>query len=152
MTTLADVAATLADGIESAVSGWVVRAVTVRVEQATGAPPAPGVLVAAEEAGLRARDDVAGRVRALLTADIDEQAGNPLAILRDAVRYPTEVLRAAGIPPVERDRFQEEAFPDDDYDLSPATFAHLDPALGDIGIAWGAATAWEHKRRHGGPA
>ena len=84
----------------------------------------------------------------MLAADVDEQATTPLAILRTAVRYPTEVLVAAGVPPVERDSFSQRAFPDDIYDLTPATFADVDPALAEAGIAWGAAKAFEHKRRH----
>jgi hypothetical protein len=85
----------------------------------------------------------------LLTADIDDQATTPLAILRaSAVRYPTEVLHAAGVPPVVRDEFVEGVFPDDTYDLAPTSIADLDPDLGDLAIAWGAAKAFEHKRRH----
>jgi hypothetical protein len=64
------------------------------------------------------------------------------------VKYPTEVLRAAGVPPVQRDSFVEQAFPDDIYDLAPASFADLDPALQEAGLSWGAAKAFDHKRRH----
>jgi hypothetical protein len=67
------------------------------------------------------------------------------------VRFPTRVLRGAGVPPVERDPFATAAFPADDYDLSPATWADIDPALTDPGIAWSAAKAFEHKRRHAPP-
>ena len=84
---------------------------------------------AAERAGRQAQRETGAAIRALLVADIDEQRTTPLALLRQAVRYPTEVLRQAGVPPVERDRFAEQAFPDDDYDLSPATWADVDPGL-----------------------
>jgi hypothetical protein len=67
------------------------------------------------------------------------------------VQYPTEVLRDAGAPAVERDKFSRERFPDDDYDLTPATWADIHPSLADLGIAWGAAKAFEHKRRHQRP-
>ncbi len=90
-------------------------------------------------------------MRALLEADIDDQRTTPLALLRTAVRYPTEVLWAAGVPAGARDRFVEEAFPDDIYGLSPASFAEVDPGLADVGISWGAAKAFEHKRRHRPP-
>jgi hypothetical protein len=106
--------------------------------------------LAAEEAGQRARVEVGAAVRALLEADIDAQATTPLALLRAAVRYPTAVLVAAGVPEVQRDAFAEAAFPADVYDLTPATFADIDPALAEAGLAWGAAKAWTHKRRHGG--
>jgi hypothetical protein len=143
------VATALADGIEAALPGWVERSVERLVTLYTGAPPDAAVRAAATAAGTRARAEVGSAVRALLLADVDDQRTTPLTLLREAVRYPAEVLRAAGVPPVERDRFAEEAFPDDDYDLSPATFADLDPGLADAGLAWGAAKAWEHKRRHG---
>ena len=86
----------------------------------------------------------------------DEQRTGPLAILRSAVRYPTEVLRAAGVPPADRDRFAREAFPDDDYALTPAAFADIDQSLHEPGIVWGAAKAYVHKVRRargapGGP-
>ena len=90
-------------------------------------------------AGRRAAVDVGGQVRALLEQDVDEQATGPLAIVRTAVRYPTEVLQAAGVPPTVRDEFAERAFPDDRYGLAPAAFADLDPALHEPGIVWGAA-------------
>ncbi|MEO7555966.1 MAG: hypothetical protein ABIV94_05100, partial [Acidimicrobiales bacterium] len=68
-------------------------------------------------------------------------------LLRRAVRYPTAVLAAAGVPPVVRDAFAERAFPDDDYGLTPATFADVDPALHEPGLAWGAAKAHVHLSR-----
>jgi hypothetical protein len=103
----------------------------------------------AHAAGLRARDDVTPQIRTLLAADIDEQRGSPLALLRSAaVRYPTAVLRDLGVPPIVRDEAQERFFPDDIYDLAPANFADLDPALAEVGIAWGAAKAFEHLQRH----
>jgi hypothetical protein len=52
---------------------------------------------------------------------------------------------------VERDPFAERAFPDDLYDLSPASFADVDPELAEVAITWGAAKAFVHKRRHGQP-
>ena len=143
MTDLATHAVALADAIDDVLPGWVERCVRKRL---TRLPP--GVATAAKAAGQRARDDVGAAVRALVLRDVDEQRGNPLALLRTAVRYPTEVLRAAGAPAVERDKFSRERFPDDDYDLTPATWADLHPSLAELGIAWGAAKAFEHKRRH----
>jgi hypothetical protein len=90
------------------------------------------------------------RVRALLATDVDRQRGNPLAILRSLVRYPTEVLRSAGARPVARDEFQVRNFPDDDYDLTPAAFADVDPALHEPGLVWGAAKAHVHLARRRG--
>jgi hypothetical protein len=143
MPTIAEHALALADAIDAVLPAWVER----RVRDRLGVVP-DDVAAAAAEAGERARQEVGGAIRELLLRDVDEQRGNPLALLRAAVRYPTEVLRAAGAPAVERDKFSRERFPDDDYDLTPANWSDLDPSLLDLGIAWGAAKAFEHKRRH----
>jgi hypothetical protein len=58
------------------------------------------------------------------------------------------VLHDAGVPAVERDDFARSRFPDDDYDLTPATWADVDPSIAALGIAWGAAKAFIHKQRH----
>lgn len=140
-------AAELADGVDATLATWVVRSVTGLVLAWSGDVDG-GVAEAAEAAGQRARQEVGGAVRTLLEADIDAQWTTPLALLRTAVRYPTGVLAAAGIPEVQRDEFAEEAFPDDVYDLTPASFSDIDPSLADPGLAWGAAKAWIHKQRH----
>jgi hypothetical protein len=142
-----DYAKALADGIDASLPTWVVGAV-MTVMTAWAGSVAPEVELAAEEAAQRARTEIGGAIRRLLEADIDEQRTTPLALLRTAVRYPTEVLEAAGVPGLERDRFAEEAFPDDMYDLSPARFADIDPALAEVGLAWGASKAFAHKQRH----
>lgn len=139
----------LADGICAALPGWVERSVEHLLVAHRGAAD-PSVMVSAREAGARAAVEVGEEVRALLGADIDDQRANPLGLVRGAVGYPTDVLRQAGVPPVERDSFAEERFPEDCYDLSPTSFADLDPGLREIGLMWGAAKAWEHKRRHAG--
>jgi hypothetical protein len=137
----------LADAVDAVLATWVVRCVHDIAVAWSGAV-APEVALGAEEAGQAAREEVGGAVRRLVEADLDDQHTTPLALLRTAVAYPTRVLAAAGVPPLERDRFAEEAFPDDPYDLTPANFAALDPSLADVGLAWGAAKAFEHKRRH----
>jgi hypothetical protein len=140
-------ATALADAIEGALPAWVERAVARR------APDRPDLAPAAADAGRRAAAEVAPRLRSLLEADIDDQRTTPLAVVRAAaVTYPGAVLAAAGVPAVQRDEVQERLFPDDVYDLAPATFADVDPALGDVALAWGAAKAWEHRRRHGSAA
>lgn len=159
----------LADAIEGALAGWVLRCVR-DAAVAAGADPAQfdpaqfdpatvasgpesnpgdlaGLAVRARQAGEQARRDIAPRVRQLLEQDIDSQPANPLQVLRGAVRYPTEVLIEAGISPPQRDADQQRLLPEDPYDLAPARFADIDPALADLGIAWGAAKAYEHLRR-----
>jgi len=140
-------AAALADAIEAALPSWVERSVA-RVMAAWEGEVGDDVRHAAAEAGRQAATEVGPQVRALLAADIDDQHTTPLSLLRGAVRYPTAVLSAAGVPPVRRDEQQERLFPDDLYDLAPATFADVDPALAEVGMAWGAAKAFEHLQRH----
>ena len=137
---LASHAAVLAGGIERALPGWVVRSV-VQVAEAWRPGASAPLLGPAEDAGVAARAEVGPQVRALLALDVDQQATGPLAVLRTAVRFPTEVLRSAGVPPVARDAFAVEAFPDDAYGLAPASFADVDPALHEPGLVWGAAKA-----------
>jgi hypothetical protein len=148
---LARYAADLAEAIDRAIPGWVERAARA-VLGAQGIAVDDATAAAIDAAGAAAREEGAPRVRALLAADVDEQGGNPLAILRSLVRHPTAVLRDAGARPVPRDDFAVRNFPDDVYDLVPATFADVDPALHDPGLVWGAAKAHVHlarRRREG---
>jgi hypothetical protein len=141
-------ATALADAIEQALPGWVVGSVERLVlAWQGGAEVDRGVLADARAAGERARAEVGAEVRALLALDIDDQRTTPLTLLRRAVRYPTEVLRGAGVPEVVRDARGEQLLPDDVYGIAPATFADIDPALHDPGLAWGAAKAHVHLAR-----
>ena len=141
-------ATALADAVDAALPGWVERSVARVLAAWQGGAPDPDVLDAAREAGLRAKAEVGLAVRTLVEADIDAQRTTPLALLRSAVRYPTRILQEAGVPPVERDPMQVRLLPDDLYDLSPASFADVDPALAEPGMVWGAAKALAHRRRH----
>jgi hypothetical protein len=134
----------LADAIENALPGWVVRSVEGRWRDWKGAAAPPDVLDAAQAAGERAGREVGSAVRTLLALDVDEQRVNPLAVVRRAVSFPTDVLREAGMPAVVRDEFDERAFPEDVYALTPASFADVDPALHEPGLLWGAAKAHAH--------
>ncbi|MGI8685721.1 MAG: hypothetical protein ACR2MO_11665 [Acidimicrobiales bacterium] len=141
----------LATAVEAALPGWVVRSVE-RLLVAFAGDADPAVVDEARAAGHVAQAEVGARLRALLGADIDEQRANPLSLLRAAVVHPTAVLHRAGVPPVVRDDFAEANFPDDVYDLTPASFADLDPSLHEPGIEWGVAKAWAHKQRHSRPS
>jgi hypothetical protein len=134
--------------VVTAVPGWVERSVARILSAWQDGAPDPAVLAAAREAGQRAAVEVGGAVRSLVAADIDDQRSTPLALLRAAVRYPTDILQSAGVPPVERDPVQVRLLPNDIYDLSPASFADVDPALAEPGLMWGAAKALAHRRRH----
>ena len=139
----ADISSALADAIDAAIEGWV-RRVVIERSSAAGVPVADDAIAAAAS---RCRAEVSPRVRALLSADLDDQRSTPLALLRRAVVFPTEVLRAAGVPPVPRDDFATRAFPEDVYALSPASFADLDESVHEPGLVWGAAKAHVHLAR-----
>jgi hypothetical protein len=132
----------------AAVPGWVDRCVDRSMARA-GLEPTADVREETAAAGRRAAEEVDEQLGRLLATDIDAHATTPLELVRGAVRYPTEVLRSHGVPPVDRDDFRRERFADDLYDLAPATFADVDPALQDPGLAWGAAKAYLHLHRHG---
>jgi hypothetical protein len=140
---LAGYARALADAVEQALPGWVERSVEGRFP----GPLPPPVRQRAREAGRLAGREVGGRLRHLLTLDIDRQWTNPMALLRGAVRYPTQVLVEAGAPAPSRDREAVRLHPDDRYDLVPAFFADIDPALHQPGLVWGAAKAHVHLTR-----
>ena len=53
----------------------------------------------------------------------------------------TAVLVDAQVPRPRRDEFAARNFPDDPYELGPATFDDVDPGLHDLGLRWGAAKA-----------
>jgi len=135
---LAAEGASLADAVLAALPSWSVRVVT------TLGGPADR----AEVAGRDAAAAIGPALRTLLTADVDAQRANPLAIVRTAVAWPTAVLRDAGVPPVARDDFARAHFPDDVYDLTPATFGDIDESLQEAGIRWGAMKAHVHLQRH----
>jgi hypothetical protein len=139
-------AAALAQAIENVLPGWVERSVA-SVLAGAGMAPDDKLQFQAELLGARAAEEVGAAVRRLLSLDIDEQPATPLTLLRRAVVYPTGILRHAGIPPVERDDVKVRLFPDDIYDLSPASFGDVDPRLTEPGLVWGASKAFEHLRR-----
>jgi hypothetical protein len=135
-------AAALAEAVDEVLPSWVERSVT-RLELAWRGDVPPDVAAAAAAAGQEARREIGARLRRLLETDIDEQWTGPLDVLRAAVAYPTAVLQAAGVPAVKRDEFAEHAFPDDLYDLTPATWSDVDERLHEPGLVWG---AWKAKQ------
>lgn len=142
----------LSNAVEAALPRWFARVVAQRWREWHGAEPPPEVMAETTAAGARAQAELGAALRALLATDVDEQTTNPLAIIRRAVPGATAVLAAHGVPPVRRDADAERLFPDDVYDLTPASFAELDPAVHDPGLEWGAAKAHIilRRRRAGG--
>jgi hypothetical protein len=133
--------------VAAAVPAWVMRCVETRLP----APADPVVRADAEEAGRRAAEEVGRRLTELLAAPVDAQRSTPLEVVRAAVAYPTAVLVRAGVAPLARARFEAARFPDDPYGLTPASLEAVDATLVEPALAWGAAKALAHRRRHGRP-
>ncbi|MGF1595618.1 MAG: hypothetical protein ACFCVK_01600 [Acidimicrobiales bacterium] len=129
--------------VAEAIGPWVERS----IDERHPGPVPEEMAVRARRAGAEATEQVVERLRHLLALDIDEQWTNPLSIIRDAVTFPTAVLAEAGVAPAPRDETAARLHPDDLYDLAPASFADLDPAVQEPGIAWGAAKAHIHLQR-----
>jgi hypothetical protein len=142
----------IVDGVERELAGWVQRQVA-RILDAWGRldPDARSEADrAATEAGRDATTRVVTRLRELFALDPAAQTATPLEIVRSAYREPTAVLTAGGIPPVERDAFDERAWPDDHYGLVPHTLGDLgDPDLAPLMLAWGMAKAAVLRQRAG---
>lgn len=132
--------------LDAVVPGWIAGLVVDRVRQ-SGGTVTEEVATVAVEAGAAAHDEVMPALRTLLAADVDDQAANPLSLLRAATGHATAALAGLGLDGVERDEFHERSFPDDTYGLAPAAWADVDPSLHELGITWGAGKAFLHKAR-----
>lgn len=141
---LRDAGAAIITGVEAALPGWVEARVAF-IANAWGRLDAPARSLLdrrASEAGMAAGERVTADLRVFFATPVAEQRTTPLEIVRTASRDVTEVLRDAGIPPVERDAFDERAFPDDLYGVTPASLNDLgDDSLGPWQLAWGLAKA-----------
>jgi hypothetical protein len=141
---LAETGTAIVAGVAREAPGWVAESV-VRLLDAWGRADAftrERAIEAAVPAGGRAARRVVERLRALLATDPADQRETPLEIVRTLYVEPTEVLVAAGVPPVVRDAFDERAWPEDRYDLVPRTLGDLGaPDLGPLHLAWGMAKA-----------
>lgn len=139
-TTYESATADLIDAIDTVVEAWLVRvAETVFVA-------GNGVLTddfrrAVQAVAREGATWTMAKLHVALEVDVDAQRVNPLQILRDAVRFPTEVLLAAGIPTPQRDEFDVKINPDDVYGIGPAHWNDIDESLTEPGIIWGAAKA-----------
>lgn len=141
---LEETAAAIVTGVETWVPRWVHTQAT-RLLDAWGraAPDARAEAEAqATEAGEAAARRIAAALRELFATEPEMQRATPLEIVRSVYREPTQVLAAAGVPPVARDEFDERAWPDDVYGLVPRTLGDLgDPELAPLHLAWGLAKA-----------
>lgn len=83
----------------------------------------------------------------LLALPYAEQPRGPLEVFQEAIRFPTEAMRAAGIEPVVRDEVAVNALPGDIYDLAPASSRDLGEEVWEAHLRWGAAKAEALRRR-----
>ena len=139
-TTYESATADLIAAVSKVVEGWLARcAIDTYVAHARVVPAA-----FEEAARAAARDGAAWtleRLHAALEVDVDAQRVNPLQVLREVVRFPTKVLLDAGVPPRQRDEYDEKINPDDVYAIGPAHWNDIDESLTEPGIVWGAAKA-----------
>jgi hypothetical protein len=134
----------IAAGVDRLAGDWVVRTVTDVVDAWGGLDGArrTETRARARAAGASGAARVGAGLRALFATDPAAQRTTPLEIVR-TLRYDvTEVLAAAGVPPVERDPFDERSFPDDVYAIVPRSLADLgDDDLAPMLMAWGLGKA-----------
>jgi hypothetical protein len=127
----------LLDVVVAAVPNWVDSSVRRIVRRHVGVVN-DDVAAAIVVAGKEAQQFVTERLSVLLAADVDQQTSNPLQILRDSARFPTQVLLGVGVPAPKRDHFDEQINPDDVFGLGPYTWRDLGEEVHDAGIEWGA--------------
>lgn len=142
-----DISQRLAEAIHRAVPSWVLAAVVARTDD-VDAQAAERARLRAIEVGGIAADAALDELVALLELPIDEQRSTPLAVVRALVRFPNEVLAEAGVVPLRRDPFEQRANPEDRYGIAVGTWADLGDDVAELGMAWGAAKAFLHKRAH----
>ncbi len=132
----------LVDAIEGTLRPWIERRIR-EVARTQGGPDAvtEQLLADATAASAATHREVVPALRSLVQADAEAQRANPLHLLRDGVHHATVVLAEHDVPPVRRDRVQQETLPLDTYDLAPATWSDIDPSLVEPGIRWSAAKA-----------
>jgi hypothetical protein len=151
---LAALGGELAEAVVVAVPGWIERCIAGRFEEwvrqagSDAARDEPSLNQLAQQAGAMAAAKVDEPLRTLLSQDVDAQRTTPLALVRPLVSFATDVLSRLGVPPVVRDEFQVQRFAEDEYGLTPASLAALGEDVGDLALAWGAAKAMAHRRRH----
>ena len=137
-----EASARIVDAVERLAAAWVVRTVESVLDFWGRLEPSArrAALDRAQEAGATAAARVTADLRTLFACDPAEQRTTPLELVRTLRAEATDVLRAAGVPEVERDVFEVRSFPDDDYGIVPRSLADLDPADEDLAptlLAWG---------------
>ena len=140
MTTYESATQDLIVAIDQVAEPWLENLV-LRVVATRGIPIDDALRLEASIAAREGRQWVGERLRVALEIDVDAQRLNPLQILREAVRFPTQVMQRFGIRAANRDEYDEKINPDDIYGICPAHWSDIDESLTEPGIIWGAAKA-----------
>lgn len=133
-----------------AVPDWVIRSVGqglqrgVQASAGTWAPtPAQerSLFAKAEKVGWAAQKELAAKLSTLLarTNAGHTTASDLLMLLKQATRYPTQVLLEAGVPMASRALRDRRKSPRDHYALEPRSLAELHPMIPELVQAWQAA-------------
>jgi hypothetical protein len=141
---LAEAGAAIVVGVEAQVPRWAPAQVDRLLDAWGRTTPEARARAEADaiDAGNAAARRIVAELRELFDTDPERQRVTPLEIVRTAYREPTQVLAAAGVPPVVRDEFDERAWPDDVYGLVLHSLGDLgDPELAPLHLAWGMAKA-----------
>jgi hypothetical protein len=141
---LAEAGAAIVVGVEAQVPRWAPAQVDRLLDAWGRTTPEARARAEADaiDAGNAAARRIVAELRELFDTDPERQRVTPLEIVRTAYREPTQVLAAAGVPPVVRDEFDERAWPDDVYGLVLQSLGDLgDPELAPLHLAWGMAKA-----------
>ena len=150
MNQMQEIGLELAGELEKALPLWV-ETQTKKIYEAWSGEWSDSIAAEARTAGEQCCEQLLPLIRNLFESDFANQQTTPLAILRRAAEFPTQVLKSRGVGPVVRDEFAESNFPKDVYDLTPTAFLDFGPKAHDLGIAWGAAKAFMHlQQRNGG--
>lgn len=134
-------AAALFEAVDQVLAGWLATSVISTAIRITG-DCEPELHRLAHQMAAQAHPIVLEELRLVLSADVDHQRSNPLAILRRAIRFPTNVLLQCNVPPPTRPVFEAEHFPEDLYSLGPANWSDVSESLSEPGLVWG---AWKAK-------
>lgn len=123
--------------IAAVASEWLVGCVERGAERG-GVVMGPAMLDDARDMAVGEAPHLLERISELLATDVDDQRINPLAVFRSMVIHPIAVLDRHAVPTPDRTDWDRQAFPDDVYDLGPATWADIHESLTEPGLVWGA--------------
>jgi len=88
-----------------------------------------------------ASEQLRAGLESLLAQPVTAQEESPLEVVRRATTPVSVWLSSAGVNPVDRDPWEQEAHPEDQYDLFPASSRALGEEAWRLHLQWGIAKA-----------